>query len=62
VIATFELMRDGTVRGIRIAQSSRVPALDFSVRRAIEDAQLPPIPAEFDKSSATVEFSFELKR
>jgi TonB family protein len=62
VIATFELMRDGSVRNVRIAQSSRVSALDFSVRRAIEDAKLPPIPADFDKSSATVEFMFELKR
>jgi TonB family protein len=62
VIATFELMRDGSVRNIRLAQSSRIPALDFSVRRAIEDAKLPPIPSGFDKSSATVEFWFELKR
>ncbi|MGH9594518.1 MAG: TonB family protein, partial [Bryobacteraceae bacterium] len=50
VIATFELMRNGSVRGVRIEQSSRIPALDFSVRRAIEDAKLPPIPADFDKS------------
>jgi TonB family protein len=62
VILNFELMRDGSVRGVRIVQSSGVSALDFSVRRAIADAKLPPIPAEFDKNSATVEFVFELKR
>jgi TonB family protein len=62
VIVNFELMRNGSVRGVRIVQSSRIPSVDFSVRRAIEDAKLPPIPPEFDKSSATVEFMFELKR
>jgi TonB family protein len=62
VMVDFELMRDGSVRNIRIVQKSGVSTLDFSVRRAIEDAKLPPIPAEFDKSSATVEFRFELKR
>jgi TonB family protein len=62
VTATFELMRDGSVRGVRIVQGSGISTLDFSVRRAIENAKLPPIPADFDKSSATVEFRFELKR
>jgi len=62
VIATFELKRDGSVRGVRIAKTSGIIPLDFSVRRAIEDAKLPPIPTEYPKESATVEFSFELKR
>ena len=38
-------------------------ALDYSVQRAILEASpFPPIPAGFDKDSARVEFTFELKR
>ena len=63
VIATFELMRDGSVRNVQILQTSNIPALDFSVKRAILDASpFPPIPAGFERDSAKVEFSFELKR
>ncbi|MEO7142453.1 MAG: TonB family protein [Bryobacteraceae bacterium] len=62
VIATFELMRDGSVRNAQILQSSGIPSLDFSVRRAILDSRFPPIPQGFDKDYATVEFWFELKR
>jgi TonB family protein len=65
VIATFELMRDGTVRNVQILQGSNIPALDISVKRAILDSnKLPPIPQNqgFDKDYAKVEFTFELKR
>jgi TonB family protein len=65
VIATFELMRDGTVRNLEILQGSGNSALDISVKRAILDsAPLPPIPQNqgFDKPYAKVEFTFELKR
>jgi TonB family protein len=62
VIATFDLMRDGSVRNVQIVQRSGTPALDASVLRAIQDSQLPPFPPELDKNSAKVEFTFELKR
>jgi TonB family protein len=65
VIATFELMRDGTIRNVQILQGSNIPALDISVKRAILDSnKLPPIPQNqgFDKDYAKVEFTFELKR
>ncbi len=63
VIASFELMRDGSVRNVTIVQRIGIPSLDLSVRRAIEDSNpLPPIPPGFDKNSAMVEFTFELKR
>lgn len=65
VIATFDLMRDGGIRNLQILQGSGIPALDISVRRAIEDsAPFPPIPQGqgFDKDYARVEFTFELKR
>jgi protein TonB len=63
VIATFDLMKDGTIRNIAILQRSGNPALDSSVQRAILDSNpLPPFPPGLDKSSARVEFTFELKR
>jgi TonB family protein len=63
VIATFDLMKDGTIRNVAILQRSGNPALDASVQRAILDSNpLPPFPPGLDKSSAKVEFTFELKR
>jgi outer membrane biosynthesis protein TonB len=62
VIATFELMRDGSVRHLAILQGSGVPSLDFSVRRAIEGVTFPPLPPTYEGSSAKCEFTFELKK
>ena len=63
VIASFDLMRDGRIRNLRVVQQSGISALDYSVQRAILEASpFPPIPAGFDKDSAKVEFTFELKR
>jgi TonB family protein len=64
VIATFELMRDGTVRNVRLLQGSGISTLDNSVQRAILESVFPPIPQGqgFDKDYAKVEFTFELKR
>lgn len=59
----FDILRDGSVRNVRIVQSSGIPTLDFSARRAIlEAAPLPPLPREFGRDSANVEFSFQLQR
>jgi len=63
VIATFELMRDGRIRNLKILQPSGISALDYSVQRAILEASpFPPIPPGFDRDSARVEFWFELQR
>ena len=63
VIASFDLMRDGTVRNVTILQASGISSLDSSVRRAILDSNpLPQLPAAFPKDYAKVEFTFELKR
>lgn len=62
-IVTFDLMRDGTAKNVRLLQRSGNASLDFSAQRAILDASpFPPIPAGFDKDSASLEVSFELKR
>jgi TonB family protein len=63
VIATFDLMRDGSIRNLQLLQRSGNSSLDLSVQRAIqESAPFPPIPAGFDRDHASVEFWFELKR
>ena len=62
VIASFDLMRDGSIRGLTIVQASGVASLDFSVRRAIEGVNFPPLPVGYPRSSARCEFTFELKK
>lgn len=63
VIVRFDLYRDGNIRNVRILQQSGNRALDFSAQRAIlEAAPFPPIPPGFERESAQVEFTFELRR
>jgi periplasmic protein TonB len=63
VIVTFEIYRDGTVRNVRILQRSGNYALDMSAQRAIvEAAPLPPLPRDYERDVANIEFWFELKR
>lgn len=62
VIASFDLMKDGSIRNLTIVQSSRIPSLDNSVRRAIEGVTLPPLPQGFPHSTAKCEFTFELRK
>jgi protein TonB len=63
VVVNFEIRRDGTITTPRIVQGSGITALDFSVRRAILEANpFPPLPKEFERNSAVIEFVFELKR
>jgi outer membrane biosynthesis protein TonB len=63
VISTFEIVRDGTVRGVTLTDKSGNSSLDYSVQRAILDSNpLPPLPSCFDKNTAKVELWFELKR
>lgn len=63
VIVTFTILRDGSVRDVRVAQSSGNPALDYSAQRAIYDASpFPPLPSGYERNDARVEFWFQLKR
>jgi protein TonB len=62
-IITFDLMRDGSVRDVRLAQTSGNKSLDYSAQRAIYDASpFPPLPPAYDRNDATIEFWFELRR
>jgi protein TonB len=63
VIVTFEILRDGRVRDVRLAQRSGVLTLDNSAQRAVlQAAPFPPLPPGYDRDSAVVEFWFSLKR
>lgn len=62
-IVTFTIQRNGTVGSVKIVKSSGNYALDTSAQKAVYDASpLPPLPREFERDSATIEFWFELKR
>ena len=55
--------RDGSVRDVHIGQSSGIGALDYSCQRAIlESAPFEPLPSGFERTSAHIEFWFQLKR
>jgi TonB family protein len=63
VIITFEILRDGSIRGVRIDSSSGNRALDLSAQRAIYDAApFAPLPREYERNSAQIEIWFLLKR
>ena len=63
VTISFVLMRDGTVKNVRLTRRSGVPALDFSVERAIQlSLPFPRIPPEYEGDSIDVDFSFDLRR
>jgi TonB family protein len=63
VIITFDILRNGTIRNVRILQGSGNRALDFSAQRAIYEASpFPPLPPAYERDDAQIEFWFQLKR
>jgi protein TonB len=63
VAVTFDILRDGSVRNIRVSQRSGIMPLDYSAQRAVQEASpFPPLPREFERDSANVEFQFQLQR
>jgi protein TonB len=57
----FDLMRDGSIKNLQLTRRSGNDAMDQSVLSAIQDSvPYPPLPAEYEKSSAPVEFTFRL--
>src|SRR5438034_520062 len=63
VITLFTILRDGTIRDIRVKTSSGNTALDRSAERALyEVAKVDPLPAGYDRDKVEIEFWFELKR
>jgi protein TonB len=63
VAVMFEIMRDGSIRNVKVSQSSGNFALDQSAQRAILMSNpLPPLPREFERDSALIEFWFALQQ
>lgn len=62
-IVTFEIMRNGQVKNVRVIQSSGNRALDYSAERAVFEASpFQPLPVQYSGNTATVEFLFKLQR
>lgn len=62
-VVTFRILRDGTIRDVKVTTSSGNIALDRSAERAVYDvAKVDPLPAAFDRDDARVEISFVLNR
>jgi periplasmic protein TonB len=63
VTLTFEILRDGTVRNVRVLESSGNPQVDYAAQRAVLTASpVRRLPEEFERNVANVEFWFQLQR
>jgi protein TonB len=63
VIVTFEIQRNGQIRSVKLLQRSGNYELDMSAQRAImQAAPFDPLPAGYERDSASIEFWFVLKQ
>ncbi len=63
VVVEFTIVRDGTIRDIKLRTSSGIQPLDLSALRAVYDVgRVPELPRAYERSEARIEFWFELKR
>lgn len=63
VAVTFDILRNGTIRNVRVTQSSGNFTMDQSAQRAIVMANpVDPLPREYEREVATVEFWFALQQ
>jgi len=59
-VMTFTINRDGSVRNVKIEQSSGNLSMDNSARRALDGIQFGPLPNDFSGSYVDVTFDFDL--
>ena len=63
VVVSFEVYRDGSVKNVKVTQSSGNFALDQSAQRAIlASVPLPKLPQGYERDSANLEFWFRLQK
>jgi protein TonB len=63
VFVDFRILRDGTVTGVELKQSSGIPEVDRSALRAVLASNpLPPLPPDYSGNSVNVDFFFDLRR
>jgi protein TonB len=62
-VVYFEILRDGRMQGLRVAQSSGNQELDLSAQRAVTEASpFEPLPQGYQGSVAKMEVGFKLQR
>jgi protein TonB len=62
-VVTFEILRDGSLRSIRVTESSGNPSIDYAAQRAVVNSNpVPALPSDLGRSSITIEVWFQLKR
>jgi protein TonB len=60
VAVYFRIYRNGSISDVEIRESSEIPSLDLSARRAILNAQpFPPLPSDYDKDYLSIILIFE---
>lgn len=59
-VMTFTINRDGSVRNVKLSQSSGNPSMDNSAIRALSGIQFGPLPNDFAGSYVDVTFDFDL--
>jgi TonB family protein len=60
VYFSFDILRDGSIANIELKQSSGVPSLDNSARRALlASTPLQPLPSDYSGAKVTVSYYFE---
>ena len=63
VVVTFEILRNGTVRNVTVTRTSGNFTMDQSAQRAIMlSSPLPPLPPQYERDSAMIEFWFRLQQ
>ncbi len=61
-IVSFYIMRDGSVRDVKIAQSSGNPSIDNTAQRAVYNSSpLPPLPLQVSENYISAQFTFNLR-
>jgi TonB family protein len=63
VVLSFDILRDGTIRDVRILESSGNTQVDYAAQRAVLTASpVRRLPEESERNMANVEFWFQLQR
>lgn len=61
-IVNFTILRDGTIRDVKLFQGSGNPTVDNTALRAVYDSNpLPPLPPQVTGSSLPAQFTFQLR-
>lgn len=61
-VVSFTILRDGSIRDVRVVQSSGNPNIDNTASRAVYQAnRFPPLPPQIAENSITAQFTFNLR-